>query len=583
MGPVPSKWRGICQRGTKDIVRCNRSILFSTSHYVGHGTFTLSIAGGNFVPGVTAFGNGNGTAKGGSPKAHVASYKVCWPPVDDDECFDADLMAAFEAAISDGVDVLSVSLGDDYGREFFKDGVAIGAFHAVKNGIVVVAGAGNSGPRPGTVTNVAPWIITVGASTIDREFTSYVALGNRKHLKGVSLSSTSLPSQKFYPLISGSDARTAKVSSLDALLCRPGSLDPKKVNGKILVCLSGETTPIEKGQQALLVGAVGIILANNRESGNEIVVQPHFLPASHVNYSDGKLVFDYLNSTKYAYLTRAKTEVEVKPAPFVAWFSSRGPNLVEPAILKPDITAPGVDIIAAFSEAISPTDENFDKRRVAFNAESGTSVSCPHVSGIVGLLKTLHPDWSPAAIQSAIMTSARTRDDNKEPMLDSSMERATSFAYGSGHMRPNRAMDPGLVYDLTIDDYFNFLCAHGYNEIVLKLFSNKPNKCPKSFTLANFNYPSVVVANLSSEPVIVTRRVKNVGSPSTYRASVRAPLGVSIYVKPTSLQFSRIGEEKKFEIVLKAKVAGKPEDYVFGQLKWSDGKHYVRSPIVVKY
>ena len=163
------------------------------------------------------------------------------------------------------------------------------------------------------------------------------------------------------------------------------------------------------------------------------------------------------------------------------------------------------------------------------------------------------------------------------------MERATPFDYGSGHIQPNRAMDPGLVYDLTINDYLNYLCARGYNETMLKLFSNKPYKCPKSFTLANFNYPSIVVTNLRSKQVIVTRRVKNVGSPSTYKASVKAPAGVSVYVNPTRLQFSRTSEEKKFEIVFKPKVAGKPKDYAFGQLKWSDGKHYVRSPIAVKY
>lgn len=159
------------------------STLFSTRDYDGHGTHTLSTAGGNFVPGATAFGNGNGTAKGGSPRARVAAYKVCWPQIIDVECTDADIIAAFEAAISDGVDVLSVSLGDPEHKEFFKEAVAIGAFHAVINGIVVVTSAGNSGPLPGTVANLAPWMITVGASTTDREFISYIALGNRKHLK----------------------------------------------------------------------------------------------------------------------------------------------------------------------------------------------------------------------------------------------------------------------------------------------------------------------------------------------------------------------------------------------------------------
>ena len=169
-----------------------------------------------------------------------------------------------------------------------------------------------------------------------------------------------------------------------------------------------------------------------------------------------------------------------------------------------------------------------------------------------------------------------------EPLLSTSMERETPFAYGSGHVQPNRAMDPGLVYDLTTDDYLNFLCARGYNEVLLKVFSDKRHKCPMSFTLADFNYPSIVVPNLSSKPVIVSRRVKNVGPPGTYNASVSAPAGVSILVKPTRLKFHRIGEEKKFKIILKPEVAGKPQDYVFGELEWSDGKHQVRSPIAVR-
>ena len=179
--------------------------------------------------------------------------------------------------------------------------------------------------------------------------------------------------------------------------------------------------------------------------------------------------------------------------------------------------------------------------------------------------------------------AARTRDNNMEPMLNSSMKRATPFAYGAGHIRPNRAMDPGLVYDLTIDDYLNFLCAYGYNQTVIRKFSDEPHKCSKSFTLAKFNYPSIVVPNLGSKPVIVTRKVKNVGTPGAYTAFVKAPAGVSISVNPKILKFNGIGEEKKFKIVMKQNVVVKPKDYVFGRLKWSDGKHYVRSPIVVKH
>ena len=143
----------------------------------GHGSHTLSTAGGGFVGATNLFGSAHGTAKGGSPKARVASYKVCW-----NECKDADILAAFDAAIHDGVDVLSVSLGGDP-LDYFLDSIAIGSFHAVKNGIIVVCSAGNEGPNPGTVSNLAPWIITVAASTIDRDFPSYLMLGNNEQFK----------------------------------------------------------------------------------------------------------------------------------------------------------------------------------------------------------------------------------------------------------------------------------------------------------------------------------------------------------------------------------------------------------------
>lgn len=142
----------------------------------------MSTAGGNFVAKASVFGLGKGTAKGGSPKARVAAYKVCWPPVRGNECYDADILAAFDMAIHDGVDVLSVSLGGEPSK-FFNDSTEIGSFHAVKHGIVVICSAGNSGPSDSTVSNIAPWQITVGASTMDRDFPSYVVLGHNKRYK----------------------------------------------------------------------------------------------------------------------------------------------------------------------------------------------------------------------------------------------------------------------------------------------------------------------------------------------------------------------------------------------------------------
>ncbi|XP_012849317.1 PREDICTED: LOW QUALITY PROTEIN: subtilisin-like protease SBT5.4 [Erythranthe guttata] len=603
-GPIPSKWKGICQFDHKEGPLCNRKLIgaryynkgyaayagvplnstYNTPRDVdGHGTHTLSTAAGNFVAGANVFGFGNGTAKGGSPRARVAAYRVCYPKMNESsgECYDADIMKGFDAAIADGVGVLSVSLGSD-SVDYINDGTAIGAFHAVKNGIVVVASAGNSGPTPGSVENVAPWFITVGASTLDRKFQANVQLKNGSIFQGMSLSKP-LPEDKMYTLISAAEARAADVSEEDAILCKEKTLDSKKAKGKIVVCLRGENARLEKGEEALRAGAAGMILCNDESSGNELIADAHILPATQLNYTDGLIVFSYLKNTKnpQGLITEPKSVLNVKPAPFMASFSSRGPNAITPAILKPDITAPGVNIMAAYSESTSPTEVPSDKRTTPFYIESGTSMACPHVSGVAGLLKTLHPDWSPGAIRSAIMTTARTRDNTGSPMKDADYQKATPFMYGSGHIRPNRAMNPGLVYDLTVNDYLDFLCGIGYNSTMVGQFAGAYYDCPNNYNILNFNNPSISVPDLTRS-VVVTRKLKNVGKPGTYAARIRSPPGYSVTVKPNLLKFEKIGEEKSFKLSIKVNGRrGAKSVFQFGELLWSDGKHYVRSPIVV--
>ncbi|XP_010942942.1 subtilisin-like protease SBT5.4 [Elaeis guineensis] len=602
MGPIPSKWKGICHNNdTQTPFHCNKKLIgaryFNSGYksvvpfshlvdsprdYVGHGTHTLSTAAGAKVPGATLFGYGTGMAKGGAPNARVAAYKVCWPPFLGNECFDADILAGFDSAIDDGVDVLSVSLGGDP-VDYLDDAVAIGSFHAVKHGITVVCSAGNSGPMSGTVSNVAPWILTVGASTIDREFPSYVHLRNRQQIKGQSLSPVSLQ-QKFYPLIGSEDARNPNRSIADATQCISGALDPAKVTGKIVICIRGTNSRVEKGETVRQAGGTGMILANDESTGNEVLADAHVLPATHISYSDGVSLLSYIKSAKspLGYITDPKTMLDTFPAPFMAAFSSRGPNTVTPGILKPDITAPGVSIIAAYTGSLGPTSLDFDSRRVLFNSESGTSMSCPHVSGISGLLKALHPDWSPSAIKSAIITSARTQDNTLEPISNSTFQKADPFSYGSGHVRPNRAMDPGLVYDLTTNDYLNFLCSLGYNSTQIAGFNGEPYSCPsKPLKIEDLNYPSIAISNLRGA-VSLIRTVKNVGTPGTYKVRVMEPAGISVSVKPRKLKFDKVGEEKKFVVTLKAKSRDVAGDYAFGKLVWSDGKHYVRTPIAVK-
>ncbi|XP_051125188.1 subtilisin-like protease SBT5.4 [Andrographis paniculata] len=602
-GPIPSKWRGTCDfGGNNSRSLCNKKLIgaryfnkgfmsnagalkFNSTYNTardteGHGTHTLSTAGGNFVAGASIFGTANGTIKGGSPMARVASYKVCWPPTKTTApCYESDIMKGFDTAISDGVDVLSVSLGGEGPAEYLDDAIAIGAFHAVMKGIPVVASAGNTG-TDSSVTNVAPWIITVAASSIDREFEASVKLGDGTVLKGSSLSKP-LPDTRMYPLITGGQAKAANVSARVAMLCGENSLDPEKAKGKIVICLRGISSRVDKGVEAGRAGAVGFVLCNDAANGDDISADTHLLPATHLSYKNGVSLFSYINATKkpVGLITPPTPLLNTKPAPRLALFSSRGPNLITPAINKPDITAPGVDIIASYTEAQSPTESLFDKRRTPYLELSGTSMSCPHVAGVVGLIRRLHPDWSPAAIRSAIMTTARTRDNTVRPLVDAGGRKATPFGYGSGHIRPNRVSDPGLVYDLTVNDYLDFLCAAKYDEDVIRRFSGSKHACPANFSVMDFNNPAITVPSLAGGQVTVRRSVKLVGSPAKYYARVRSPYGYSVSVEPGNLNFEKTGEVKVFKVTIKAL---KPvSSYRFGDLTWTDGRHYVRTPILV--
>ncbi|KAL9664330.1 hypothetical protein QQ045_019730 [Rhodiola kirilowii] len=574
LGPIPSRWKGACVDGSPNKVKCNKKLIGARYFYMGIGICTFGV-------GASILGNEYGTAKGGSPHARIAAYKVCWQPVNNIECVTSDIMAGFEAAIADGVDVFSVSLGGG-AADYIADGLAIGAFHAVQHGIPVVAAAGNSGPFVSTVGNTAPWILRVGASTLDREFTNWVSFGG-KHYKGKNLGGELLPNKQFYPVINSTSAKLDSATVESAILCEPNSIDSSKVKGKIVVCLRGINPRIEKGLVVQKAGGAGYILANDFENKDSPLSDDlNFLPASQISYEDGQALFKFINTTKnpYAFITSTRTYFGSKRAPVVAQFSSIGPNSVDPEIIKvtfqfldtssasglfilylkkcrfvqPEIIAPGVSILAAYSEAATPSIYANDTRRpMPMYARIRTSMATPHISGIVGLLKTLHPDWSTAAIRSAIMTTAITTDNTKKPISKSSGETATPLDYGSGHVRPNKAANPGLVYDLAEDDYLNFLCAKGQS-------------------LLNLNYPSIAVPKLKGS-VNITREVKNVGKPGTYTVKVTAPAGVSVIVEPTSLKFDKAGEVKKFSVSLNAVGKLSPDKYVFGSLVWSDGKH----------
>ncbi|PIN22592.1 Tripeptidyl-peptidase II [Handroanthus impetiginosus] len=280
-------------------------------------------------------------------------------------------------------------------------------------------------------------------------------------------------------------------------------------------------------------------------------------------------MYNYIVSNRAPTVTLppATTSIGAKPAPFMASFSSKGPNNVEPNILKPDITAPGLNILAAWTEAFSP---------LKYNIISGTSMSCPHVSAVAALLKAIHPNWSSAAIRSAIMTTAKQTNNLGKPITDALLNPATPFEYGSGHIQPSRAADPGLVYDACYNDYLLFLC--GSIRKSLDPSFPCPTVAPPPSAL---NYPSLSIANLRGT-MTVTRNVTNVGAAtSSYSVTINEPSGFSVRISPTRLNFNAVGQTLSFGITVQAQSTARTNAFVFGSYTWSDGIHQVRSPIAL--
>ncbi|XP_043712319.1 subtilisin-like protease SBT1.7 [Telopea speciosissima] len=600
LGPVPSRWKGVCQEGKNfNSSSCNRKLIgarfFSKGYEAngpinetkesksprdddGHGTHTSSTAAGSALEGASLFGYAEGMARGMAIHARIAVYKMCWMG----GCFDADIMAAIDKAIEDGVNVISMSFG---GRltYYYRSSIAIGAFAAMERGILVSCSAGNDGPYSFSSSNVAPWITTVGAGTLDRDFPAYVMLGNGKNFSGVSLYSGNPLPNSLLPLIYAGNASNAPNGNH----CGTGTLIPSKVAGKIVLC-EGANGGIQKGIVVKEAGGEGMILANL--ATKELYAEAHLLPATAVGTKAGVMIKEYISSdaNPTATIVFVGTKVGIQPSPVVAEFSSRGPNLITPEILKPDMIAPGVNILAGWSGAVGPTGLAVDTRRVGFNIISGTSMSCPHVSGIAAVLKAAKPDWSPGAIRSALMTTAYTTYKNGATIEDlATGEAATPFDYGSGHVDPISALDPGLIYDLAVEDYIGFLCALNYTEAQILIVTKRNFTCDtsKKYSVSDLNYPSFGVLfpttdGSVSSVVKHTRTLKNVGSPATYMVSMSSETkSVKISVQPQSLTFSSLNETQMYTVTFSTATSLPSGTYSFGRLQWSDGKHIVGSPI----
>ncbi|KAK6160019.1 hypothetical protein DH2020_003400 [Rehmannia glutinosa] len=485
---------------------------------IGHGTHTASTAAGNYVKDASFYGIAQGTARGGVPSARIAAYKVCHSG-----CKEADILAAFDDAIADGVDIITISLGSFMAMEMRYDSISIGSLHAMQKGILTVHSAGNNGFAPETVSSVAPWLLTVGASSMDRGIITNIALGNGKKIDGKSVNAFKMNGTEF-PLVYGKDV-TSNCSVISARLCYPGCLNSSLVSGKIVLC-----DEIKGIEEALNAGASGTIAKTGKHP------------------TEAKAFISTSETTK---------------------------NIDAPL---PDITAPGVEILAAYSP-VAPVSSNYisDERSVKYNVLSGTSMSAPHAAGAAAYVKSAHPDWSPSAIKSAIMTTAWRMDPTKH--------KDAEFSYGAGHINPINATNPGLIYETNKEDYIKMLCKIGYpTETVQNLFKDNSIDCSKlkQVEVTDLNYPSMAIEVKKGVPLSASfsRTVTNVGlANSTYTATIdKSTSDCNITVEPATLSFKQMNEKKPFVVTVKG---DQVRSMISSSLVWSDGVHFVRSPIVV--
>jgi subtilisin family serine protease len=570
-GPPPSHWKGTCQAGelwSKD--DCNNKLIgaryyllgmghqgalkndyLSARDAEGHGTHTASTAGGNYGVSATLLSNLLGTVSGMAPRARIAAYKACWH----EGCYISDLTAAIDQAVADGVDVISYSIGSNVAYIPTPDEIAF--LFAADAGVFVSTSAGNAGPGAATLGSpaVVPWVTTVGANTHNRIYQGSVTLGNGATYYGASITGGT----QMLPLVDGAEAGSE--------YCIQGQLDSELVAGKIVLC-RGFTARRDKSKAVELAGGVGMILYNDNDA-QTLMDDTHFVPSVHITNSDGLAVKAYIQTDGHATAYLSKGIATAAQAPVMGSFSSRGPNGAVADIVKPDLTAPGINILAGQT----PDPLNGVANQL-FQVASGTSMSAPHVSGVAAVLKQLHRDWSPAMIKSALMTTGL-----QDVVKEDGVTPADPFDIGGGHIHPTVAADPGLVYDVGSLDYIAFLC--GATSAVHPDTCNFMESSGYSFDASDLNLASIGVGELAGVQT-VTRKVTNVGdNVATYSVNVDAPDGINVDVTPDTLNLLP-GQSINFTVTFTTMPAAAIGSWAFGSLTWSDGTHNVRSPIAVR-
>lgn len=528
----------------------------------GHGTHTATTAAGNYGVPVSIAGQDFGKASGMAPRARIATYKVCWGRGEDEAgCYNSDSVQAIEDATIDGVDVINFSISGSLTSSV--DPVEIAFFGAAEAGVFVATSAGNSGPGASTVAHNSPWVTTVAAGTLDRKTTKSVTLGNGATYTGVGLG----PAVPSSPIVLATQAGQAGADADEVRLCFENTLDPAKVAGKIVVCDRGVNDRIAKSREVRRAGGVGMVLTNT--SPNSLNADIHYVPTVHLDDVAGAAVKAYVSGTANptASLSAGVQEFGAK-APQVAAFSSRGPALSGSGdLLKPDIMAPGVDILAG----VSP--DGHDGRLYDFI--SGTSMSSPHMAGLAALVIQKHPNWSPMAVKSALMTTASQKDNKNQPITTDAGAVAGPFDYGSGHVNPNASTNPGLVYDSTAVDWIRYLCGVGQLAPTGSTCTTYGRIDP-----SDLNQPNIAIGALAGRQT-VTRTVTNVTRlPGIYVPQVQAPAGVTVTVSPKVL-LVKAGGTASYRVTF-TRTSAAFGSYATGSLTWTNGLFKVRSQLVVR-